>query len=167
VTDAEVAEIRIIGLPLALHRRVTEHYDELLREFTLLVGAESPALHTVPARLTALAEEVTDRFSGFTTEPESALAAALDSDAETIDLVYQLPPEVGDASARLDLLLDEAEEFCLAGAELLTLAAPPDVLAYRRWFLWEFMDQIAGRPPRAWPGVDAVLGDGPRAARDR
>jgi len=160
--DAGLVDVRIVGLPLAIHRRAAEHYDELLREFALLVGAEPDSLQSVPSRLVALGEELTGRFSGFTTEPESALDAALASDAETVDLVYRMPPEVGEASAKLDALFDEAEEFCRTGADRLTLAAAPDDLAYRRWFLWEFVDQVAGRAPRAWLGADAVLRDGGR-----
>src|SRR5205085_6695090 len=124
--------------PLAIHRRAMEHYDGLLRELALLMGAGRPPAGQVPD-LVPLAEELTDRFSGFTAEPDAALEAALQTDADTVDLVYELPAEAADASTRLDELLDEAEELCRTGTALLTLAASPDVLEYRRWFLRQFI----------------------------
>ena len=149
MTDRALVEVRLIGLPLAIHRRSSEHYDGLLRELALLMGAGRRPTGQVPD-LVPLAEELTDRYSGFTAEPDAALELALQTDAQTVDLVYHLPAEVADASARLDELLDEAEEQCRAGFGLLTLAAAPDVLAYRRWFLHEFIDQLRGGPPRPW-----------------
>jgi hypothetical protein len=48
-------------------------------------------------------------------------------------------------------MLDETDEFCREGA-LLTLAPPEDVVAFRRWYLAELVEQVAGRPAQPWPG---------------
>jgi hypothetical protein len=48
-------------------------------------------------------------------------------------------------------VLDEVDEFCRAGRHLLTLAAPEDIAAYRRWSLGEVALQIDGAPPMSWP----------------
>ena len=48
-------------------------------------------------------------------------------------------------------MLDETDEFCRDGT-LLTLQADDDVVAFRRWYLREVVDQIAGRPARPWQG---------------
>ena len=144
--------VRIVGLPVPMHLLASEHGDELMREFALISagtaggGSGNPG---VPARLTALVDELRGRFSGFTLQPEAELADAAARSADTIDLEYQLPPEAIPAVAHLGAMLDEADDFCRNG-DLLTLATPPDALAYRRWFLGEFARQAAGEAPVAW-----------------
>jgi hypothetical protein len=49
-------------------------------------------------------------------------------------------------------MLDDADEYCREGRHLLTLATPPDLLAYRRWYLQQFVDQARGRPATPWDG---------------
>ncbi len=46
--------------------------------------------------------------------------------------------------------MDEADDYCRAGQHLLTLVTPPEALAFRRWYLGEFVRQIAGEQPRPW-----------------
>jgi len=53
----------------------------------------------------------------------------------TLKTTYQLPATVVDAVRALDAILDEADEYCLAGKHLLTLATPPDLVTFRRWYL--------------------------------
>ena len=147
MTDApRLVTVRIMGLPVEVYRRASEHTDELLREFALI--REEGSDH-VPARLLALIDELNARFSGFTQGPTDALQQALSRGDDEIDLLYQVPAEAADAVRRLGSLLDEADDFCRAG-DLLTLATVPEGLAFRRWFLEEFAFQIEGRPPRSW-----------------
>jgi len=61
-----------------------------------------------------------------------------------------VPADVGGASVALGVMLDEADAYCREGRHLLTLSTPPEALAYRRWYLLQFVDQVAGRPPRSW-----------------
>lgn len=145
-SDGALVTVRIVGLPVGVQLRAAEHGDELMREFALM-SSVGPA--GVPARLTALVEELRRRFSGFTLQPEQELADAVARGADTVDLEYVVPAAAADAAAVLDALLDEADEFCRAG-DLLTLATPPDAVAYRRWFLSEFSRQAAGEAPTAW-----------------
>jgi hypothetical protein len=53
-------------------------------------------------------------------------------------------------------MLDEVDEFCRQGKHLLTLATPPELVAYRRWYLGEFIAQLAGRPATPWPDYAAA-----------
>jgi hypothetical protein len=48
-------------------------------------------------------------------------------------------------------MLDEADAFC-RGGDLLMLATPDDQVAFRRWFLAEFVTQLGGGAPTPWPG---------------
>ena len=146
-----LVEVRLEQLPLAIYREASEHNDELLREFALIKEQDQSEARYVPRRLLALIADVTARFSGFSVEQTMQLDAAADRGETCIDLVYRVPPEVKQASIDLDVLLDEADDFCRRGKNLLTLATPPRALAFRRWFLGEFVRQIDGHPPLPWP----------------
>ncbi len=144
--ETPLVPVRIVGLPLDVYQRVSEHSDELLREFALIRGNDG---EQVPARLLALIEELNVRFAGFTQGQSIALQEALARGDKEIDLLYQVPAEAADAAVRLNALLEEADDFCRLG-DLLTLATRPEGVAFRRWFLEEFVHQIGGQAPRSW-----------------
>ena len=145
-TGPTLVPVHILGLPLDVYGRSSEHTDELLREFALI--REDNGDH-VPARLLALIDELNARFAGFTQAQTIALQEALARGDTEIDLHYEVPPEASEGAARLGRLLDEADEFCRAG-DLLTLATLPEGVAFRRWVLEEFVLQVDGHPPRRW-----------------
>ena len=145
---SDLVRVSILGMPLAVMQRSSEHSDELLREFALI--REEGSDH-VPARLLALVEELRARFGSFSEGALQAMQDAVERGDETIVLHYEVPPAVGDAARQLGDLLDEADEFCRAG-DLLTLATQPEGVAFRRWYLGEFQRQIDGQPPRPWSG---------------
>ena len=146
-----LTRVCIVDLPLAVEHRSSEHYAELFREFALIAERQPELRSQVPGRLLGLVDELNGQFSGFTSRPRAELTAAQERGDATVDLEYWVPAEVGAAATRLDELLDEAEEFCRSGGALLTLAGPPDVVEYRKWFLAQFVDQCAGRAPTPWP----------------
>lgn len=147
----QLVAVHLLGFPLAVYDRAQEYMDGLLREFALL--AIDPPMsvpgHQVPHRLLELVDALQVRFAGFTDAPSEQRDQALDAGLDTIDLVYHVPPEAKAASQALDALLDEADQFCRDG-ELLTLAALPEVLRFRRWYLGEFIAQIDGADPTPW-----------------
>jgi anti-anti-sigma factor len=136
---------------LALHRDTADQIAALQREFELIRRAD-PDHQTVPHRLLDLIEELGVAFGGVSAGPAAEIEAAVQRGDLTIDLTYEVPPAAGEASRRLTERLDEADEFCRQGDALLTLAAAPEALAYRRWFLGEFSRQCDGEAPRPWPG---------------
>jgi hypothetical protein len=146
----ELYDIHILGLPVAIHREAAEHQDELQREFQLISSQADSSPDIVPSRLLNLVRNLSSRFQSLTTEQDAMLRRALESGADTVDLHYRLPAETSGACVELAGLLREADEYCAAGDELLTLAAPPAVVAYREWFLNEFVRQIAGEQPLPW-----------------
>ncbi|MHB8328778.1 MAG: hypothetical protein ACYDD6_03995, partial [Acidimicrobiales bacterium] len=159
----------LLGMPVPELVRASAAHDELFREFRLLVerhpARSSPA---VPGRLLDLVDELGTRFPGFTTGADAQWRAAVRRGDARVDLHYRLPRDVGPACEAYDLLLDEADEFCRS-ADLLTLATPPEVVALRKWALWEFVRQAAGGVAIAWiDSPRARPADGPRPApRDR
>jgi len=144
--SGDLVRVSILGMPLDVMQRSSEHSDELLREFALIRGESA---HHVPSRLLALIEELRGRFGSFSEGPRRAMDAALARGDETIDLHYDVPPTVAAAARQLGDLLDEADEFCRSG-DLLTLATTPEGLAFRHWYLDEFERQIDGLPARPW-----------------
>jgi hypothetical protein len=161
VTDAEPAgvdeplvRVRIRRFPVAMYARAQEHSDELIRELTLIAQQmhEHELHREVPGRLIVLIEDLTKRYAGFGAAPDERIARAVAAGEEEIDeVVFDVPASVGDAAARLDRMLDEADEFCRRGKDLLTLATPPDIVRFRKWYLAEFSRQAADAPPVPWP----------------
>jgi hypothetical protein len=147
MTDTvDLVEVRIVAMPLDAYREASEHSDELMREFALIHATDA----SVPRRLLELVERLRNEFSGFTIEQDTDLHDALDRGDESIDLVYRVPREVKQAAVELAVLLDEADQFCREGNDLLTLATPPRAVAFRRWFLDQFARQIDGLEPSRW-----------------
>lgn len=153
--NSGLIEVLLIGLPLALEERSAAHHDELLREFQLIESRSSD--HHVPARLVALVDQATARFGPFTAAARAELLAARHRAQTTVDLVYRVPPDAGEAARRLAAVLDEADTYCRAGADLLTLAAPVEVVAYRDWVLDNFAVQAEGGVPRPWDSAATDL----------
>lgn len=152
MTDGLV-DVLVVGFPLALHRRSTEHHEELLREFQLL-AIDPDAAKDVPRRLVELVAELTTAYAGVTDAVNAERDAAADRGEDSVDLHYRVPAGVVGACERLDRMLDEADAFCRED-RLLTLAAAPEVTAFRRWYLGEFVAQVAGAAPTPWAAVSA------------
>ena len=149
--DHVLVTVRLLDLPVGLHARSTEHNDELMREFTYIrAQSTDPDASDIPAKLLDLVDEVTERFSGFTAASQAELDDAIAAGTESIDLVYRVPPDVAGACIHLGELLDAADDYCRAGDVLLTMATPDELVAYRRWFLDEFVRQASGEPPQPW-----------------
>jgi hypothetical protein len=146
--------VRIQKTPVAVWVAAQEHTDELLREFTLIAtaqGTPQAPRHDVPRRLTALIVELAAQYGGFGEANEQRLLEAAVAGEDSVDLVYEVPVAVVDGARHLGELLDEADEYCRSGEHLLTLATSPELVAFRRWFLAEFLRQAAGEPPMPWP----------------
>ncbi len=147
-----LVEVRLLRLPLDVWQRTQEHVDGLLREFAL-ISQDAEARAATPGRLLDLVKELTAGYGGFSAEQRKAMVAAIDRGESEIDLTYHVPPAAGAAAQQLGDMLDEADEYCRRGDHLLTLATPPEELRFRRWFIREFVDQINGAPPTAWPNA--------------
>lgn len=145
-----LVEIHILAMPMDAYREASEHGDELMREFALLLESGGEGARHVPQRLLALAEELRGQFSSFTVAQDAQLQDALARGLATVDLHYLVPAAVKEACLTLSAALDEADEFCRQGDELLTLSTPPRALAFRRWFLDQFVRQVDGLAPTRW-----------------
>lgn len=148
--------VSLIGIPVELHRRASEHQEALRRELAFIDWSARP--DAAPVRLQALAAELAGRFGRLTAAQHDQLTAAIESGTATLDLDYDLPATAADAAERLGAMLDEVDRFCADDA-LLSLVTPPPLLAYRQWFLAEFVDQVRdGRTPSPWTGPTGADG---------
>lgn len=145
----ELADVRLIGIPLDIQRIAAEHQDGLKREFAFL-SQQAPDGEAVPSRLLTVSKELQERFQSFSAGPSAEMQGALDRGERSIDLTFRMPPAAGPACKLLADLLDEADAYCAAGKDLLTLVAPDEVVAYRNWLLYEFVRQLEGKPAVPW-----------------
>ena len=152
--NGQLVNVELRRLPVELQARAGEHAQELQREFVLIAEGlqHSEAPPTLPRRLLDLVEALQREFGGFTVEQEDTLDDAVRAGIPTIDLTFRVPPGAAPAAVAIGQMLDEADEYCREGRHLLTLATPPELVAYRRWYLQQFVDQIAGRPATPWEG---------------
>lgn len=146
-------EVRLLNYPLDLFLRAQEHADDLLREFVLISRSSDvdPARVRTPARLVALVDELTTTYEGMSELPRADRDAAIERGELRVDLVYVFPLQALEPVRHLGRALDEADDFCREGQHLLTLETPPDLVAFRHWFVGEFERQAAGQAPLPWP----------------
>lgn len=136
--------------PLRLGVRASQHYEEVFREFALLAASRQHDDESVPVRLLALIDALGRRYARQHALEEERDAALRRGELER-DFTIQVPASAAEASLVLGAMLDETDEFCRDGT-LLTLAAPDEVVAFRRWYLEQVVDQVAGRPAQPWAG---------------
>lgn len=150
---ADLHEVRLLQLPVRVWARAQEQHDALMREFALMsVPAEDDqrARHA-PSRLMELIDTLNADFEGVSTDQEQELYAAVESGLGTLDQLYRVPAEAAAACRALGAMLDETDEYCRQGQHLLTLAADEELVRFRWWYLDQFIDQVEGKPPVAWP----------------
>jgi hypothetical protein len=148
-----MVSVRLLGLPVRLHLRSSEHAQSLEREFVLIgeqVRRDGPG--SVPPRLLEVVAYLRSRHITFGAQQEAALDAAVEAGHAQVDLDVPVPARAGRGAALLVEILAEADRFCREGRYLLTPVMPPDLLAYRHWYLQQFIDQTAGGPARPWTG---------------
>jgi hypothetical protein len=154
VTPDELVPVHLLDLPVPIAAATEEHFNELHREFVLIASSTLDD-HHVPAGCSRSVTTVTADYAGLDDEPSRHLEQAIaDGKTSLADHVLRLPPSAGGAAQALSDILDEAEEFCRDGHHLLTLAAPPDVVAYRHWYVEQIQLQVCGEGP--CPGRGAV-----------
>lgn len=160
-TGAEptMLEVHLLQFPVELWGRATEHSDALQREFALMsMGAEGDGdERPVPTRLLELVASLRSQYASATSTQEELLYSALDDGRAVLDdLVYRVPAQAAEASLQLDTMYDEADAYCREGQHLLTLTTPAELVAFRRWFLGEFVRQAQGQQPTPWPSHPAA-----------
>lgn len=156
--DEALVTVRLLGTPLELLVRAREHHDGLMREFRLLAlsgGQDAPG---VPARLTALTEQLGRRYGASRNRLDGEVDEALARGEAVLDLVYEVPRSVVGAVTTLDAMMTEADAFC-AAEQLMTVERPAPLKAFASWYLDQFVLQCAGAEPTPWDGPTTMPDD--------
>jgi hypothetical protein len=149
---AELRRVRLIRMPVPVWLETQQHMDELLREFTMLSAglADGSSEHHTPRRLLTLVGALREQYGSGSEERNAAIFAAAEAGATELDLDLDLPVGAVGAAKQLGDMLDEVDEYCRQGQHLLTLAAPPELVRFRRWYLGEISAQLQGGEPTPW-----------------
>ncbi len=142
-----ITHVEVRGVPLAEFLAFQVHYRELRREVRLLALAHEsdyPLAKTLSDLFGSLDR---DLRAGIRSEDiESAQAAG----ETTTDLRVNMPRATAQSIGRFLELLDLADAFC-RDERLLSLARTREQRRFQQWFLGEFVRQLNGEAPLAWP----------------
>ncbi|WP_432482309.1 ATP-binding protein [Kineococcus esterisolvens] len=151
--DTSVVVVRLLGLPLRSRALLSRHLEGLLRELALLrIGEEQGRAGSLPRRLLELAAELQTTYAPYRAQRAQAMDDALAAGQEFFDAVYTTTTRSAEYVQRLFDGLEEADDFCRADRHLLTLPAPEELVALRRWMFGEILRQLAGGTARPWHG---------------
>lgn len=140
--------IALLELPVALYAASYLHHQELRRELRLLAlahGDTYPIASSI-SRVFRSFDDQLRRSGGMAT-----LDAALEGEAatKTIEATLVVPPTLPHTASRMIDMLELADAFCRS-ERLLSLATSPELRAFRRWYLGEFVRQGDGEAPIPW-----------------
>lgn len=153
----EIVEVVVLGLPVAIWERASAHQEAIQREFDIMRASQP--VESVPNRLQRLIEQFDARFGAATGPTWDILRLAAEQGESDKDLIFLVPAAAADASRQLREILAEVDDYCRRGAHLVTLTTPDELVAYREWFLGEFISQIEKKSaPMRW--AEYVATDG-------
>ncbi|MGH8946133.1 MAG: STAS domain-containing protein [Acidimicrobiia bacterium] len=170
MSENDLVQVRVTRVPVDTWKRSSAHQDAIKREFDIMM-ADLPT-GSVPHQLTELIQGFQQRFGGYSDPTWEDMYAAAERGDREVTLVFAVPPETSAAAVELEAMLEKVDAFCREGEDLLSLATPPQLVAFRRWFLGEFVRQIDhGLPPMSWDQWQseerASLADAEPAGRSR
>jgi GAF domain-containing protein len=118
------------------------HVDSVVRELTLAAGGADAGLTAeVPAPLAQLIEAVVTEFAEARGAIKRQAVAAARAGRPRTTLTLSLPLEAADAGERYLAALEEADSYA-RDARLLTLAAPAQHRAFRRWYVTSLVSAL-------------------------
>jgi len=146
--------VRLLGVPVDLYFDAARHMGEIVREFALIsFGDRSGMNEHVPAGLLALAGDLRKRYARNAEAIRSTVEEAARAGEVSVDIEFPGNETAAELTERITELLDAADEFCRSG-DLLTLAAPPQMVAWRHWWRDQVVAQVReGADPVAWTPV--------------
>lgn len=145
----ELVQVRMSRVPVETWQRSSAHVDAIKREFDIMM-ADLPS-GSVPHQLIELIQRFEKRYGGYSDPTWEDMYAAAERGDREVTLVFTVPRETSEAALQLGEMLDKVDDYCRAGEALLSLATPPDLVSFRRWFLGEFVRQIdKGLSPMTW-----------------
>ena len=162
--SAEVRTVRLLGLPPLLWLAARQHHDALLRDFALHLAERGPTSPQVDVPAADRARSTVSSVVVEALERSGRVGGALEglplghpsplpAVPATLDLVLQVPVDLGPDFAAMQDTLDAAEELAEDGL-LLARPGQPEVIAVRDWVCEQVTAQLAGVAPAPWAGAD-------------
>jgi PAS domain S-box-containing protein len=156
-----IYRVSLGDVPTDLLLAAKAHVDSVIRELVLSQsGASSGLTAALPQQLAELVHTVVTDFSEARQAIKRQALAAAERGEERTTLELSLPLEAAQAGERYLEALAEADAYA-RGARLLTLAAPPQHQAFRRWYVTSLVDALrraaAGEPAVVAPSFESHL----------
>jgi anti-anti-sigma factor len=144
-------QIELLNFPVERFQQARQHANAVQRELDVL-RIEGARAGRVPRNSDEVVADLDARFTGYRSTMDT-LDGLVEQGADHADVIIPVlgdPEERADAVQALADLLDEMDAYCEAGDQLLTLATPPDLRAFRAWLFGEVIGQMRGASPSPW-----------------
>ena len=152
----KLVQVQFLNAPVPLMFKANQHQQELMREFALIQLSDDSAKQgrSRPGCSRWSIDTAGSSRRCRSGAPTSLQKRSTRGDAHSTwrSTCPRLP---GPAALEMLTTLAEADEFCRRG-ELLTLATPPEYVAFREWFFGEIVRQLDGKPPTPWRTTSAA-----------
>lgn len=151
MAQTSVTDVLLLDLPVTLWHDARLAAEALLGALRSRAADEAEA---APARLVAAAARLGGTFAEVSAPSELELRAAAARRVKQLDVAYGVPCGSRDDVAAYAEAYDAAEAYCRDHG-LAELVAPPEVAAFRRWFLGQLVTQLDGGFPTPWTPATA------------
>lgn len=144
-------QLQLLNFPIDRFQRANQHAAAVQRELDVLRVEGARAGH-VPRGSDQIVADLDTRFTGYRATMD-ILASLVEQGVDHADVeipVLGEPEERAVAVQALADLLDEIDEYCEAGDQLLTIVTPPDLREFRTWLFAEVIGQLRGAAPSPW-----------------
>lgn len=143
--------VRLLGVPVALCAEYERHTNDLLREIALMAAAR-PDLERddLFGDLLATADTYAHRPAGVRRRIVDCATLARRAGRDSVDVEVEADEVAAEGALLWEELLRRFDGLSRED-RLLTMPASPGVVAYRRWYVAELVEQVrTGRAPVAW-----------------
>lgn len=149
--ERRLLTVRFLGVPARLQLANQAHLQDLLHELRIVRAGEETGQTSAGADLAELMWKILEAYGSLQDATRDEAERAVREGRERIDLEIEVPPEAAEDATTMFGLLQRADDFC-RDQQLLTLAAPPEVAALRRWLTDQIAAQITrGESPSPCP----------------
>lgn len=136
-----VCDVRLIGVVVEHFELTSQFHDELIRELRLIQVGD-----TTEGRLAELTDRLLTEFANFSPALREAVDEAAGQGRVTVDINVAVPVHLRSWLVRFRDHFREIDDYCDAGL-LLSLGSPAPTVAFREWFLGQFIEQLDGLQP--------------------
>ena len=144
--------VRLLNVPAELQVRNMRHLDDLLHELHTVQAGDDSGVAGLEPGLADCVSEIVAAYSSARASVWRQAETAWAEGRDVVDIEIDLPADAAGAAVRLFELLEEADRMCEA-LQLLTMAAPPEVTALRRWISAQIVAQVdRGEEPEPFRG---------------